>query len=182
MPGETLPPAPGDSGNYSGQSRLYTLIEAIFLVAIVFLSVLKPWGMRKPKFSVNRKVVVGVAGSTAVILVAFLVMNSLTLQRYRKMEIANSELAAIEDGTYYGEATIGGFTYKVEVKVLHHWIENIKIIQNRKNAYARYAEWVIPRIIEAQNANVDAITGATTTSKCLMKAVENALTNRIPAK
>jgi len=37
--------------------------------------------------------------------------------------------------------------------------------------YALFTKW--------QNANVDAITGATTTSKCLMKAVENAFVKRI---
>lgn len=35
------------------------------------------------------------------------------------------------------------------------------------------AEGGIPRILGVQNVNVDTITGATTTSKYLMKAVEN---------
>jgi len=37
------------------------------------------------------------------------------------------------------------------------------------------AEGGTPRILEVQDANVDTITGATTTSKALLKAVENAL-------
>jgi len=39
---------------------------------------------------------------------------------------------------------------KVEVKVFDHKITDLKVIQNRKSAYARFAEGVIPRIMEAQ--------------------------------
>jgi len=35
---------------------------------------------------------------------------------------------------------------------------------------------VIPRVLEAQNTNVDAVSGATTSSKALLMAIYNALT------
>lgn len=71
---------------------------------------------------------------------------------------------------------IGGFTYEVTAIVQDHMITDLKVTKNRNSAYARFAEGVIHRIIKNQNANVDVITGATTTSKALMKAAENALT------
>lgn len=89
----------------------------------------------------------------------------------------HTDLSKLHDGTYHGESVFGGFTYKVDIIVVNHSITDIKIISNRKVSYARFAEGVMPRILKAQNANVDAITGATTTSKALMKAVENALKN-----
>lgn len=56
-------------------------------------------------------------------------------------------------------------------------LKKVPDLQNRKSHYARFAEGVFPRIMKKQKANVDTITAATTTSKCLMKAVENALSS-----
>jgi uncharacterized protein with FMN-binding domain len=91
------------------------------------------------------------------------------------MTIADSSLSALKDGTYYGEAKIGNYLYKVEVAVLEGSITDIRAIDNRESPYAFYAEGVFGKIIRDQNANTDAVTGATTTSKALMKAVEDAL-------
>ena len=84
----------------------------------------------------------------------------------------------LEDGTYPGEATAGSFTYKVEVTVQDRQITDITVMANRVSPYARFAEGVIPKVLKAQNANVDTVTGATTTSKALLKAIENALVKR----
>lgn len=65
--------------------------------------------------------------------------------------------------------------YKVKTIVEAHRIVDIKIIQNRDTKHAKSAEGVIPEIIKEQTPNVDAISGATTTSKALMKAVEKSL-------
>ncbi len=52
---------------------------------------------------------------------------------------------------------------------------SIESKNDRDSKYEIYSRPVTDRILENQNANVDGITGATTTSKCIMKAVENAL-------
>ena len=52
----------------------------------------------------------------------------------------------------------------------------IEILQNRDTKHAKLSEGVIYEMIKKQTPNVDAISGATTTSKALMKAVENSLT------
>ncbi len=173
--GFKLPGSREEYFNYASRSWLSMLIMGFIFVFLIFISVLKPWGMRKPKFAVNRKILVSIVGVVVLIFIFFSVFNSLTLQRYRRMKIADVDISSLADGIYKGQAKIGGFTYKVEVKVFAHKITDLRIIQNRNSAYARFAEGVIPRIMEAQNPNVDTITGATTTSKCLMKAVENAL-------
>lgn len=172
--GFRLPGTLSEYLDYSSKGRLYSSIECLVFVFILFISVLKPWGKRKPKSRVKRKVVLAIVVPLVVIMIAFLVLNLLTLQKFRKMEIQDIDVSTLEDGTYYGEATIGGFTYKVEASIREQRIVDLKIIANRKSAYASFAEGVIPRIIEAQNANVDTITGATTTCKALLKAVENA--------
>jgi uncharacterized protein with FMN-binding domain len=55
-------------------------------------------------------------------------------------------------------------------------IENIEIIKNRNSFYARMAEGIKHKILREQKINIDAVTGATTTSNILMKAVETAIT------
>jgi uncharacterized protein with FMN-binding domain len=173
--GFRLPGTLSEYLDYSSKGRLYSLIECLVFIFILFISVLKPWGKRKPESRVKRKVVLAVVVPLVVIMIAFLVLNLLALQNFRRMEIQDIDVSALKDGTYYGEATIGGFTYKVKASLGEQRIVDLKIIANRKSAYARFAEGVIPRVLEAQNANVDTITGATTTSKALLKAVENAL-------
>ena len=93
----------------------------------------------------------------------------------QQMEIADIDLKLVADGVYSGDFTYGRFTYEVEVAVKDHKIENIKMLKNRDSKYAKMAEGVIERIVQNQSPKVDAVTGATTTSKALMKAVENAL-------
>lgn len=95
----------------------------------------------------------------------------------RNLEFGPVNLEDIQNGTYEGRYAYADFEYVVEVDVEDHTIADIKVLQNRTSKYALMVEDVLPRVLEAQNLNVDATTGATTTSKALLKAIENALTN-----
>jgi uncharacterized protein with FMN-binding domain len=95
----------------------------------------------------------------------------------RNLEFDPVNLEKIDNGIYEGRFTYADFEYVVEIDVEDHKIRDIKVLQNRSSKYALMAEDVLPRVLEAQNLNVDATTGATTTSKALLKAIENALTN-----
>jgi uncharacterized protein with FMN-binding domain len=99
-------------------------------------------------------------------------------KRVRALPIAEINLSNISDGTYRGEYSYGGFTYEVEVVVKNHKIEDIKMLKNRKTYHAQKAEGVISKVLQAQSLNVDAVTGATTTSKTILKAIENAFTTK----
>jgi uncharacterized protein with FMN-binding domain len=94
----------------------------------------------------------------------------------RKMAINDIPLSDIIDGTFRGDFNYGDFTYEVEVIVQEHVIKDIKILENRQDSeYARKATAVVNNVLKAQSLNVDVVTGATTTSKALLKAIENAL-------
>lgn len=94
----------------------------------------------------------------------------------RKMAINDIPLSDIVDGTFRGDFNYGDFTYEVEVIVQEHVIKDIKILENRQDSeYARKATAVVNNVLKAQSLNVDVVTGATTTSKALLKAIENAL-------
>lgn len=161
--------------NFSNQGIRF-LSLSVFLLSIIFLiSVFKPWGKRKLRFTLKQKSKILIIGSLIILTGGIGVLSSLSLERYRNMPIGNTDIALLPNGIYQGEARVGGFTYRVEARVIDHRLTGVKILKNRTSNYARFAEGIIPRIIKHQNANVRAITGATTTSKALMKAVENAL-------
>lgn len=160
--------------NSTNQAHLLFLVMGLLFLVIYFISFFKPWGKRRKDSRISQKVQMAIVFPFLFFLIFSLVMQSVTLNKYRNMPIMDSNLSVVPDGKYKGEFDYG-FVYKVNVTVSDHRIIKIEVIQNRDSQYARFAEGVLPRIIQDQNANVDTITGATTTSKCLMKAVENAL-------
>ncbi|WP_019501269.1 FMN-binding protein [Pseudanabaena sp. PCC 6802] len=70
---------------------------------------------------------------------------------------------------------MGGFTYVVEVTVTQQKITRINILRNRPDVYPKLAAGITKKVINAQKIDIDAVTGATTTSKALLLAIENAL-------
>ncbi len=105
--------------------------------------------------------------------------NTEEINRVRNMTINDIKLDTISDGVYHGNFTYGGFTYVTETVVKNHKIENINVIQNRKSKFAKKAEGVIPKILQGQTLKVDVVSGATTTSKAILKAIENSLPTQI---
>lgn len=85
--------------------------------------------------------------------------------------------AGYKDGTYTGEADGFGGTVAVEVTVKDGKIEAVEVTSAEKedSAYLTMAEDIIPKIIEAQNAEVDTISGATFSSTGIKNATEQAL-------
>lgn len=118
-------------------------------------------------------------GVLGLALAGALVLPSCSTQeqiKVRRMEIGRPMLSGLKDGRYEGRYAYGSFEYAVEVGMTSGRLTDIKILANRDTSHARQAEAVLASIIAAQSPDVDAVTGATTTSKALMKAVENALT------
>ena len=79
-----------------------------------------------------------------------------------------------KDGTYTGEADGFGGTIQVEVKIE---IAEINVISAEKEdgAYLSMAKDMIPKIIDAQSADIDTISGATFSSTGIKNASEQAL-------
>lgn len=87
----------------------------------------------------------------------------------------------LRDGTYQGEAK--GFARKIvtEVKITGGIIEEIEIIEHGESkGWYEEVFMVLPReIIKRQRLHIDGISGATKTSKGLLKSVENAVKKAI---
>ena len=82
-----------------------------------------------------------------------------------------------KDGTYTGEADGFGGTIQVEAKIEKSKIAEINVISAEKEdgAYLSMAKDMIPKIIDAQSADIDTISGATFSSTGIKNASEQAL-------
>ena len=108
-------------------------------------------------------------------ILAFLGCASQEMISVRQMDIQNVDIKNVRDGEYMGSFSYSGYEYKVKTIIKDHRIEGIIVLQNKDTKHSKRAEGVIANIIRFQTPNVDAISGATTTSKALMKAVANSL-------
>ncbi len=116
----------------------------------------------------------------AIIAVVVFGCASHEMMMVRQMDIQNIDISSLGDGEYIGSFTYSGFEYEVKTIVNDHKIKDIVILHNRDTKHAKKAEGVVPEIIKNQTPDVDAVSGATTTSKALMKAVENSLNTGTP--
>lgn len=127
----------------------------------------------------KRNIVILITAAILFILVTacvFLIfIPEMNNEKIRQMQINDVDLSVIDDGTYRGEFAYGHYTYHAEVVVKDHRIEQISVRHGRDSEHAKAAEGVIDNIIAEQKIDVDVVSGATTTSKAILKAVENAL-------
>ena len=129
------------------------------------------------KVLIGMAMLVAATASSAVAVKLFYINPRLQeCEQVRNMTIQNIEVARVADGTYTGDFSYDGFTYEVEVAVEARAIRSIRVLKNRTSSErARNAERVLVSVVRKQSLKVDAVTGATTTSKAFLKAVENAL-------
>ena len=101
-----------------------------------------------------------------------------TLQRYRAaveaLRVQDVDLATVPDGAYVGSQDAVLVAAEVRVTVVDGAIRRIALLRH-ENGRGKPAEAVLDRVIAAQSLQVDAVSGATSSSKVLLKAVENAL-------
>jgi uncharacterized protein with FMN-binding domain len=96
---------------------------------------------------------------------------------FKNLTAKMPDLALKTDGTYRGNYDLSGTPVNVilDVTIQNHKITEIKIVKHSCSPIGKKAEKIIDQIIEIQNLNVDAVSGATASSKAIIKAVENAL-------
>lgn len=104
-------------------------------------------------------------------------MLSAQLQESEMTGSSGAEEAEYKDGTYTGEADGFGGVISVEVKIENGKITEVNILSAEKEdgAYLSMAEDIIPRILEAQSADVDTVSGATFSSTGIRDASAQAL-------
>ncbi len=125
-------------------------------------------------------IIVGLIVVIALICVILLIVRLTNMAHTIESELdrtGNIDLSRIADGSYHGSYGSFVVSASVEVVVRGHRIEKI-IITGQNCGQGYEAKDTINRIIKAQSPRVEAVTGASTSSRSIMVAVSRALTHR----
>lgn len=125
----------------------------------------------------TKKVLIGtVIALVLIVAVGFVFMTKTNadLEKLSTMTIENIELSDVTDGDYEGKYKVFPVSVEVKVSVANHKITDI-IIEKHFNGQGKPAEVIVDQVIATQSLQVDAISGATYSSKVILKAIENAL-------
>jgi len=93
-----------------------------------------------------------------------------------RVTLSPLNLANVADGVYDGSARILHVAPKLQVTVAGGKITAIAVV----SPVAGDVNGLTARVIEAQSLNVDAISGATVSTKAVLKAIDNALMQQHP--
>ena len=96
------------------------------------------------------------------------------LKQLALSEISDVDLATAEDGIYIGSYSAFPISVEVRVTIKNHIIKEIELLKHN-NGKGQGAEIIPENVIEAQSLNVDSVSGATYSSKVILKAIQNAI-------
>lgn len=96
------------------------------------------------------------------------------LDSLNDVEIAQIDLTTIKDGMYTGSYSAFPVSAEVSVTVKDHVITAIELIKHN-NGQGAPAEVIPGKVVESQSLQVDSVSGATYSSRVILKAIENAL-------
>lgn len=102
-------------------------------------------------------------------------------QKVRELTVTDIPFSTLADGTYEGECDVRFIDARVRVSVQGGRVTAIELLKH-KNGHGAPAEGILKKIVKRQTLAVDAVSGATNSSKVLKKAVENALVQAEPQK
>jgi uncharacterized protein with FMN-binding domain len=92
----------------------------------------------------------------------------------RAIVIDDVDFSMVRDGIYAAEQANVPITARVAVTVAGGRVRSIQVLSHRHGP-GRGAEAVTERVIAAQSLRVDAVSGATSSSKVMLAAIERAL-------
>ena len=104
-----------------------------------------------------------------------LVMKKQVSQMYEQLDAATVvALDQVADGTYEGTAETPLVKVTVEVTVEDHTLKDIQLLRH-ENGKGTPAETMLPEMLSQNTSEVDAVSGATMSSKAIRSAVRDAL-------
>lgn len=124
----------------------------------------------------NKKIVIA---SIIIIVLLFAVFGAkeyieANLEGLAEQSITNIDISMIKDGTYEGSHRAFPVAAEVKVVVASGKITAIELVKHN-NGQGTDAEIISDKVIETQSLAVDVVSGATYSSKVILKAIENAL-------
>ena len=115
-------------------------------------------------------IVVLIAGAIAI----FVYKSNQGFEKLSALTIENVDLTMIPNGEYLGDYEVFPISVEVKVTVTNHQMSDISILKH-VNGQGGPAEGIIDTVLEKQSLEVDAVTGATYSSKVILKSIEDAL-------
>ena len=102
---------------------------------------------------------------------------SCSTSQLKDIQASLPDLRNKPDNVYRGFYDLSGTPVEVtvDVTVRNQKITELKIIKHKCSPVGKKAEKITDRIVESQSLNVDVVSGATGSSKAILKAVEVAL-------
>ena len=116
-----------------------------------------------------------------IFFIIFILMGSVAiyitrgLDEGKNVHLAEVDFDTIQDGSYNGYYSFGRWSNEVKVDVFEGKIVDVFIIKDMLIRDSRVSDEIISKVISKQNLNVDAVSGATVSSKSYLKSIENAL-------
>jgi len=106
------------------------------------------------------------------------IKSYIDMKTYQKqvedITISEVDLSKVAEGVYSGSYEVLWVAAEVRVTVEDHRIKSIELLKH-KNGKGASAEVIPDKVVEAQSLKVDVVSGATSSSKVILKAIENAL-------
>ncbi len=121
------------------------------------------------------RIVLIVVGVVVVVIAIALIAALNGMSYVRGMTVNPLDLTRVADGAYHGEFARGRFHYTVDVSVADHQIKSVTETDTSANDVTRQ---IAQQIVAQQALPVDAVSGASLTTKAFSKAVENALAGK----
>ncbi len=122
-----------------------------------------------------------IAGTLILLIGAGLVLAELynTSQAVNALTFQKDIITALQrlpDGKYHGEYTASKLLgARVEITVQDGRIQEIKLLEHT-NGRGKSAETLPEQVVREQSLDIDLVSGATMSSKTILKAIESALT------
>ena len=126
-----------------------------------------------------KKVVLICVGVFIITIITFGIAITDGLSEGMKVTLTGIDLSNIPDGSYSGSYEYKRWSNSVIVHVSDNRITGIEVDKDVSGAAVTDAfNEIVNRVIAAQDTTVDAVSGATVTSKAYLKAIEDALESR----
>jgi uncharacterized protein with FMN-binding domain len=112
-------------------------------------------------------------------IIILLVLTSMlagcaAIKEAKETQITMPDIEGKDNGVYRGEYKINPVQVVVDVEIINGNIKEIRIIEHICGL-GKKAEKIIDEVVNSQSLQVDTVTGATVSSKVILKAIENAL-------
>ena len=115
---------------------------------------------------------------TGVLFVILVLAGCSAPREIADMQLSMPDLGHTKSGNYFGAASTKMVKAEVAVSIRNHRIKNIELI-NHETGVGKKAEVLTDSVISYQTVELDVISGATVSSKIILKAIENAVNKSI---